>query len=199
MFKVILFDADGVVIAKRQKYFSDRLVDDFGVTPEDAIDFVKNALSPAMKGKLDLKQELPLYLKKWNIEKSVDEMFDYWWSAENKVNDDVITVVDQLRQKGIKCYLASDQEKNRGIYIMNGMGLRQHFDGAFVSYELGLQKHDKEFFEKVLEELKVNPDEVFYWDDDQKNVDIAQSVGITSRYYSDYDSFAEEMKSLGVL
>lgn len=199
MFKVILFDADGVVIAKRQKYFSDRLVDDFGIFSEDATDFVKNALSPAMKGKIDLKQEFPLYLKKWNIEKTVDEMFEYWWSAENKVNKDVLTTVDQLRQKGIKCYLASDQEKNRAAYIMDGMGLRPHFDGSFVSYELGLQKHDKEFFERVLQELKISPEEVLYWDDDQKNVDVAQSVGITSRFYNSHEDFVSEMKNLDVI
>lgn len=199
MIKTVLFDVDGVVIVKRGKYFSERLVSDFGISPEDGKDFTQNTLFPAMKGKTDLREEFPVYLKKWNIDKSVDKMFDYWWSAESKVNEEVLKIVDQLREKGIKCYLASDQEKNRGVYILNGMGLGKHFDGSFFSYELGVQKHDKEFFEKSLESLKSDPDEVLYWDDDQKNVDVAKSLGITSRFYSDFDSFLKENRKLGIL
>lgn len=75
------------------------------------MNFVNNALSPAMKGKIDLREEFPLYLKKWNIDKSVDGMFNYWWSAESKLNEDVLKIVDEFRHKGIRCYLASDQEK----------------------------------------------------------------------------------------
>jgi putative hydrolase of the HAD superfamily len=158
MVKAVLFDADGITTAKREKYFSQRLVDDFGVSTEDATGFVKDVLNPAMVGKVDVKEALPNYLSKWKTNKTVDELLVYWWIGENKINTDVLNIVDKLRKRGIKCYLTTDQEKYRASYIMNTMGFGQHFDGTFLSCNLGLQKHDPEFWEKVLENLQsVNP------------------------------------------
>src|SRR5579884_1246427 len=153
MSEILLFDADGVVIEKRNQYFSQRLVDDFGVSSEEAMDFVKNALNPSMVGKVDMRQALADYLIKWDIKKSVDEMFEYWWSEENKLNHQVLTRIDQLRESGYQAFLVTDQERYRSQYLTEQLGLSEHFDGSFISCELGFQKHDREYWEKVVAKL----------------------------------------------
>jgi FMN phosphatase YigB (HAD superfamily) len=199
MFKAILFDIDGVIIAKREKFFSSRLVEDFNISEEDSMEFVKEALIPSMVGKLDLREIFPKYLKKWNISMSVDELFQYWWDAENKVNTLVMEIADQLRSKGFTCLLASDQEKNRAEYLMTEMAFKDHFDKAFFSYDLGMQKHDKGFFTKIIDNIKVTPGEILYWDDDKKNVIVAESVGIVGKYFINSESFKEECKDLKLI
>ncbi len=62
--EVTLFDVDGVVIKPRQKFFSDRLVEELGVSEEEAMSFVHGLLIPSMTGKVDLKREFPALLKR---------------------------------------------------------------------------------------------------------------------------------------
>lgn len=194
MIEIALFDLDGVIIAPRKQFFTDRLISDFGVSRDDSMAFVKQALVPAMTGKLDLRDVFPEYLHRWGINKSVDEMFAYWWSAENTLNQDVLETVRRMREQGTKIYLASDQEKNRGEYLLRELKLSEETDGAFLSYQLGMQKHDRAFFEEIIARLNVQePRRIVYWDDDQKNVDVAASVGIDARLYADYESFFQEL------
>ncbi|MBP9798450.1 HAD-IA family hydrolase [Candidatus Woesebacteria bacterium] len=195
-FEIALFDADGVVIAPREKFFTDRLVEECGVSPEDSMDFVKEFLMPSMTDKVDLREELPALLTKWEINKSVDEIFEFWWSGETKIDYSVLNIVDQLKHSGVKTYLASDQEKNKAGYIMNTLGLIEHFDGAFLSFEMGFQKHDEGYWKKLLESLRVEPSRIIFWDDDQKNVDNAAAVGIVGRLYSNFEEFKRDAQEL---
>lgn len=194
MIEIALFDIDGVIIAPRKQFFTDRLITDFGVSHDDSMVFVKQALVPAMTGKLDMREVFPEYLHRWGISKSVDEMFAYWWSAESTLNKDVLETVRGMREQGTKIYLASDQEKNRGEYLLHDLKLAQETDGAFLSYQLGMQKHARAFFEEIITRLNVQePRTIVYWDDDQKNVDVAASVGIDARLYANYESFLQSL------
>ena len=130
---------------------------------------------------------LKSYIEKWGWKGSIDELLKYWWEGENKPNIFVLEVVDQLRARGVKCYLTTDQEKYRADYIMNGVGLKEHLDGAFFSYDLGVSKSKREYWEKVLQTLNIkNPQEVQCWDDEQENIDVAQEVGIEAHLYLVY-------------
>jgi putative hydrolase of the HAD superfamily len=194
---VILFDADGVVIAPRKKFFTERLMETYGVSKEQAMEFVHNILLPSMNGNADLRIELPKYLKAWGIDISIDEMLDFWWSGEKELNENVLQVITELKQKGIQTGLASDQERNRAEYIMKDLGLQDYFDITFFSCFIGYKKDEKESWEFVLTTFKeLNPHEIVFWDDDQKNVEIAISLGIDARYYQEFSSFKEQTYEL---
>ncbi|KKS46608.1 MAG: HAD-superfamily hydrolase, subfamily IA, variant 3 [Candidatus Azambacteria bacterium GW2011_GWA2_42_9] len=147
----------------------------------------KNEFYKCVLGEMDLKEVLKSYIEKWGWKGSIDELLKYWWEGENKPNIFVLEVVDQLRARGVKCYLTTDQEKYRADYIMNGVGLKEHLDGAFFSYDLGVSKSKREYWEKVLQTLNIkNPQEVQCWDDEQENIDVAQEVGIEAHLYLVY-------------
>lgn len=195
-FDIVLFDADGVVIAPRKKFFTDRLVDEYGVPIDESMKFVKDLLIPSMTGKVDLRNTFPPLLKEWGIDVTIDEIFKFWWSGESDINQRVLHLVDELRHNGFKTYLATDQEKYRAQYLMEQLELGNHFDGTFFSCNMGFQKHDEEFWKILLESLKIDPAKILYWDDDQKNVDRAAAVGIVSKLYSDFEEFEREVEEL---
>ncbi|MEI6864219.1 MAG: HAD-IA family hydrolase [Candidatus Adlerbacteria bacterium] len=188
MKKVILFDADGVVIKKRKEFFSDTFVREQGVSSEGINSFFKNRFHACQIGKADIKEELEPLLPAWGWDKSVEEYLDYWFTTDVILDDEVLGFVEECRGKGIKCYLATDQEKYRAIYFREQIGLDKYFDGCFFSYELGATKSQSEFFKKVLEKLNVSASDVAYTDDDQKNVDVAQSLGIASHFFTDIEN-----------
>lgn len=145
-----------------------------------------------------MKAELPRYLAEWGWTSSLDEFLKYWFESERQVDQRVLDVAMKLRERGVKCYLVSDNEKYRAEYLMNEVGLKNHFDGAFFSYDLGFKKSQQEFFEKILGRLSTSAGEVIYWDDDEKNAEVAKVFRIDARFYSDFDEFHESVSGLSI-
>lgn len=179
MNKVLFFDADGVTIVQREKFFSQRFSEDYGQSTDVVMPLFKNEFYKCVLGEMDLKDVLKSYLPKWSWQGTVDELLEYWWAGENKINMPVVEKITELRAKGYRCYLATDQEKYRANYIMKGMGMEKYVDGAFFSCDLGISKGKREYWEKVLKSLSIdNPGEVEYWDDEIENIQAAQEAGI---------------------
>jgi putative hydrolase of the HAD superfamily len=194
MVKAILFDADGVVIKSRAQLFSDRFAEAHGLAISEVLPFFKNDMREAFVGQADIKQSLPSYLHKWHWIRSVDDFLEFWFAAESPRDEEVIAYIDKLRAVGTKCYIATDREKYWAKYLVENVGLGKHFDGFMFSYDIGFEKHDPEYFQEVMKRLGLKPEEVMYWDDDQKNVDVAKGVGIDARLYTDFDKFKDEAK-----
>jgi putative hydrolase of the HAD superfamily len=193
MIKIALLDADGVVIEARKRFFSERLMADYGITKEQAMQFVHEVIIPSMTSQVDVREVLPHYIALWKVPLDVDQLLTYWWNGENTITQEVVKMVDELRANGVHVYLATDQEKYRAEYIMNELALNDHFDGAFFSYSLLYSKNEKEYWKLVIKQLGVNPNEIVFWDDDVKNVEIASESGITSHTYTTVDKLREEV------
>jgi putative hydrolase of the HAD superfamily len=181
--KVALFDLDGLVIVGRKRFFSERLAEEHGIPLESVQEFFLNDLKPCSFGKADLKEQIAPYLVKWNWQGTVDDLLDYWFTSENTKDEAVLGIIKSLRDRGVKCYIATRQEKYRMQYLLDVVGLKEHFDGTFCTCNVGYDKSQPEFFEHVFAELGVNPEEVLFFDDTQKNVDLAKQMGIDAHFY----------------
>ncbi len=195
MSKIILMDLDAVVIRPRHKYFSEKYSEEHGVPLTNIIPFFKGEYKKAARGEVSIKEILPPYLTKWGWKGSVDEFLSYWFRGERTLDVNVLEVVRQLRKNGKKVYLISDNEKERADYVMNEVGLKNEFDGAFFSYEYGYTKSEPELFQKIIAKLKAKPKNVDYWDDDSKNVAAAKSVGINAKVYTSFEEFKQHLSS----
>lgn len=185
--KAAVFDLDGIVIKKRSRFFSERFAEEQGVANEVVQEFFVNDLKPCSFGRADLKESIAPYLSKWNWEGSVDDLLAHWFSSESTKDETVLTIVQALRDRGIKCYIATRQEKYRIQYLLDVVGLKDHFDGTFVTCEVGCDKSDPAFFEHVLSTLDLEPTQVLFFDDTQKNVDTAKAMGIDAHFYDGID------------
>lgn len=77
----------------------------------------------------------------------------------------------------------SDNEKYRSEYLLKDVGLSKYFDFVFLSCEMGMNKSNQEFFQKIIGRTGFAPDEIQYWDDDQENIDIARGLGIDAKLF----------------
>lgn len=194
MIKVVLFDADNVII--NGKRFADVLKNDLGIGEEKTLPFFKGKFIECILGKADLKKELEPHLKEWGWNKSTDDFLDYWFKSEHAINEALLEYIQSLRSKEIRCFLATNQEKYRTEYMLEKMGFSNSFDKVYASAHLGYKKPDLEFFSKLIGELKnVKKEEVLFWDDLSANVDAAKAFGINAEIYKDFEEFKEKMKS----
>jgi len=191
--KTILFDLDGVVI-KREEYFSDRFSKDFNVDIHKILPFFKNEFQSCLAGKADLRVELAKYLPIWGWTKSVDDLLEYWFSAESRLDPDILGSVKELREKGHECFIQTSNANERLIYLKEKTVLERSFDGIFASCDLGVLKPDFKFWEAVYQKLPVKPiEEILVIDDDQDNIDSANKFGFKTHLFQNFEAYQENI------
>lgn len=196
MIKLVLFDVDGVVIKSRGKFFSQRLAEKQGLPIEEVMPFFTGDYKLCATGLADLKEVLPRYFETWKWQGTVEDLMNFWFEGEKDTDPEVINIVETLRSKNILCGLASDNEKYRIEYLMKEVELENHFNvHNFFSAGVGFKKSNPEFFNKILEATSFKPEEIQYWDDDQKNVDIAKSLGIDAHLFTSANEMKKEIEN----
>ncbi|MBX4191575.1 MAG: HAD hydrolase-like protein [Candidatus Doudnabacteria bacterium] len=193
MIKALLIDGDGATI-KKTKYFSDVYAEEYKIPEEKLRPFFKDKFRLCQRGKADLKKEVEPYLKGWGWKGSVDEFLDYWFHTQTIPNQPVLDLLKDIRARGIKCYLVTDQERYRANYITNNLRFKDYFDELFYSCDLGYSKSQKEFFEILIKRLNLKPEEIIYWDDE--DIEMAKEVGINASVFTSDENFKEEVNLL---
>ncbi len=193
MIKALLIDGDGATI-KKTKYFSDVYAEEYNIPEAKLRPFFKDKFRMCQRGKADLKEEVTPYLKGWGWKGTVDEFLDYWFHTQTIPNQPVLDLLKDIRGRGVKCYLVTDQEKYRANYISNNLKFKEYFDELYYSCDLGYSKSQKEFFEVIIKKLNLKPEEIIYWDDE--DIEMAKEVGINASVYTSFQNFQEEVNLL---
>ena len=192
MVKIIIFDADGVLI--NADYVSVVLDRDYGIKKAVTSEFFDGVFLECVVGKKDLKEEIGPFLKEWGWKGSVDEFLHFWHRAEHIINEDLIEYIQKLRKKGIICCLATNQTKYRFAYMLEEMGFQHAFDRVYASGLIGHRKPYPQFYQHIIDDLNVNnKKEVLLWDDAEENIEGAKRFGIRAELYTTFADFKETM------
>jgi FMN phosphatase YigB (HAD superfamily) len=189
--KVVLFDVDGVLV-QAPKLFSEVYCEKYNINYEKLEPFFKSKeFKDCSAGKIDLKEALTIHNDKWRWKGDLDELISEWIQAENFPNIELLEIVENLREGEIKVYIVTQQEKYRKDFL-NKIVFKEKFDGFFASCDLGLHKDTIEFWNKILELLQkdnrnLKPEDIVYFDDKQKLVDLANTIGINAYLYTSID------------
>lgn len=160
----------------------------FSLTLRLSLTFFTTEWCDFVTGKKDLKNHIAAHPEIWQWGGTPESLMDYWFKSEDNRNEPLLTVIKQLRSKGIKCYIATEQEKYRTDYLKNTM-FAGEFDGCFSTCDIGYKKSNPQYFESVLTKLKqttptLTPKDVIYLDDSANKLDAAKLVGIDGELYT---------------
>jgi putative hydrolase of the HAD superfamily len=172
--RAVVFDVDGVLVEIK---FPIALPTMLGITREDAMEFYDGPFLKCLVGEADLSCVLPAYLDRWNWAGTFQEFVARWFEIESSINRPVLSLVDRLRSKGIRCYLASTQEQMRASHLKALLGVGERFEKAFFSCFLGCKKPDQRFFDAVTQDIGLLPEAILLVDDHQANVESAKAMG----------------------
>jgi putative hydrolase of the HAD superfamily len=107
----------------------------------------------------------------------------------------VIELVRKLRAKGYITGILSDQ--TNWLYELDGYDhFFAEFDRIYNSFDLGKGKRDPTLFIDVINDLKLQPDEVLFIDDNEGNVERARSIGLMTLLYVDHKTLITELEEL---
>ena len=180
--KAVLFDADGVFqqpTAARRSAWINLLgrVEDLDGFLQD----VFKAELPCLSGQSDFAAAFADVIRRWNCAGSVDEALRVWTMIEP--NKEIVQTIKALRQAGMTCCLATNQEPIRAEYMSRGLGYASLFDREFYSCRLGVAKPDIQYFHRVVNELGIDAQRVLFFDDREDNVEAARAAGLRTAQF----------------
>jgi putative hydrolase of the HAD superfamily len=190
---VLLLDIDGVLNLGEK--FSYRYTRQHGVPKTTLAKFFDGTFQDCLVGKADLRVELAPVLKDWGWKGTVDSLLEYWFLDEVQLDQQVLDLITRLRTQGVRVYGASNQEHHRSKHLMENTQLKDYIDTFFISAHLGVKKPDPLFFQKVVDSIGTSPENILFWDDDERNVEGAETIGILSHVYKDYDIFSQQVRT----
>jgi len=175
--KAVIFDLNGVFL--ESEYLHKRIEESFGVKKEDFLPVLKKIMAEVRKPHSPPAfQFWRPYLEKWRINLKEEEFLEFWFSGEHVVNG-MIQLAKELKEKGIKVFILSNNFKERTIYYREKFPeLFTYVDKAYFSWETGIMKDGKEAYLNVLSENELKTEDCIYFDDAEEKVNFAKSVGI---------------------
>jgi putative hydrolase of the HAD superfamily len=184
----LIFDLDGVIITY-EKNFAERYSAEFGVEVGKIYDFFATDYHECAVGRSALRDKIKKYIPLWEWPDDADSLIRYWFDSQSTVDTRILDLIGSARRSGHQCYVASDQDVTRSAFVRSLIDLDAAFDGSFFSCDVGATKTEPAFFERVLDEFGRVDDDVYFWDDNSKNVATARQAGIKAEVYTAYDDF----------
>ena len=177
--RAILFDADGVIQHANADDLPARLQRVLGFIPEDLDAFTREVFEaerPALAGQADFAEMLEPVVARRGAAGVAAELAGIWWCSI-EADQAMLAVVGKLRDQGIQCALASNQQRYRAKYMGETLSYNAAFDRTFYSYQLGFTKPDIRYFEAIVAGLPFPPETVLFIDDAEENVTAAREAG----------------------
>ncbi len=195
MLKTIFFDCDGIVVNRKERFLQ-RFSRDFNVPEQKLWPFFQKEFILCKTGKSDLKEELKKYLPAWGWKKSVEDLMDYWFKGESTLDQTALDYIQSLRAQGVRCYLSTNNEKYRSLYLLHKLKLGEMFDEFFTSAHVGHLKVEPEFWGKIYKFEMGNKREILVVDDSKEIIETARKFGFYGHYYTSLEDLTSAIDEL---
>jgi putative hydrolase of the HAD superfamily len=175
----VLFDADGVIQSNRAGWM-DELTAWAGSRTEEFLLAVSAADMACLTG-ADFGAAMREVLRQFEIKAPLEDVIDRQFWIE--VRQPMLDAVRAVRDLGLRCGLATNQQNLRGAYMRNSLGFEKIFDEQFYSFEIGFAKPEAGYFRTIMDRIDVSPSRVLFVDDHDDNVAGARGIGINSELF----------------
>jgi putative hydrolase of the HAD superfamily len=176
--RAILFDADGV-IQRHSGDFRAACGQLIGTSGEALEQFMRELFvleKPALTGHRDFVEDLMEVLGRHSIAERLSDALAIWTAIE--IDAELHAEIAQLRERGLLCCLATNQQPYRARYMSETLGYARLFDHEFYSHALGVAKPDPAYFKTIVERLALAPEQMLFIDDHEPNVLGARDAGL---------------------
>ena len=185
MIKNIVFDFGGVLTTIN----TDRAIGRFkelGLT--DAENYLNSYKQSGIffqleNGDIDADTFIAELGKLCNRQLTYDDALYAWMGFIISVETELMEYLQTLRGKYRLCVLSNTNPFLQGwarssAFTEGGKSLDDYFDRLFLSYKMNCSKPSEEIYKKMLLQGNMNPQEVLFIDDSEKNIAAARTSGI---------------------
>ena len=109
---------------------------------------------------------------------------------------DLLDYIDEMKERGYVVHVLSDNFEVCTEIMRKDFEFTKHFEKLYFSNEVHLSKSGTDFFEHVLNDANVSAKESLFFDDKEKNVVMAQKIGLNGLTFIDTESFKIDLEKL---
>jgi GrpB-like predicted nucleotidyltransferase (UPF0157 family)/FMN phosphatase YigB (HAD superfamily) len=114
-----------------------------------------------------------------------------------KSNTLLLKIMDSFNSH-YKTALLMDEGKEWGNWKIKKFNLDKRLNKTYCSAHLGLSKPHPAIFQKVLEDFKITSNQALLIDNQLRNIDAAEKLGMKTILFKNNKQFLKELKKLGV-
>ena len=200
MIKGIVFDLDGVFFLNGTENFIKNVSEKLNLPKEKVIQSYKKSdeMNKFYKtGKWNGDQYWSWFIKELEIDSTKEELIELL-SQGYIVNQQVLDLCRELRSKGYKTLVCSNNFPERIEILNKKFDFLKEFDTTIFSFEVGILKPNHKIYKILCKKSELKPEEIFLADDAEKNIESAKEFGIHTVFYSNFEEIVNELKNLGV-
>lgn len=157
---------------------------------------IRSELDLLETGKMTLEQLFSRLKGKIGMNMEFDQ-FKSVWCGIFELKEDVIAYAHTLSEK-YDAYFLSNTNQAHYEYLTQTYPVLNFVKGKAVSYEIGIMKPAREYFEKTLDVLELKAEECVFIDDNPNNVSAAEELGIAGITFTDLDQLKSALGEKGI-
>jgi 2-haloacid dehalogenase len=200
MITTIIFDLGGVLIDWNPKYLYRKIFGD-----ESDIDhFLDKVCTPEWNEEQDagrtIKEATDSLVKEYpHYEEKIRAYYDRWEEMLGGVIEGTVEIFRQLKEsKKFKIYALTNWSAETFPIALQRYEFLSWFDGVVVSGTEKKRKPFPEFYRILLDRYHVKAEEALFIDDNLRNADAAEKIGIDTIRFINPDQLIEELHVRGI-
>ncbi len=194
MLKAAIFDLNGIFI--KGPKLSERFNQDFNISADTFMPALTQIMgrvrAPGAERAFTYWEPL---LTQWDIDLPEEKFWEYWFGAE-RASEGMVDFAKDLRERGVKVFVLSNNFRERAEYYGHYSWMTEAVDKAYFSWQTGFVKPDARAWSTILEEYQLAPADCVYFDDQEKNVASAASLGIPAHLFENEDQLKAVVEGL---
>jgi len=188
MKKCLMLDVDGVLVNGRPadggSWASD-IERDLGIAPATLQEaFFRPHWEDVVLGRKGLREALEACLPRIAPSLAPETFLAYWFERDAALDQALLAECDELRGRGARIFLATNQEHLRAAWLMEHLKLGAHVDGMVYSARVGARKPEAAFFAAAQARAGAAPEDILLVDDTRANVEAAVAAGWRGRQWT---------------
>ena len=106
------------------------------------------------------------------------DAFFHGWPGHLTLLDDTLNFIDELKERQIPVYLLSNAPTYFADWVLEHHSFLNKFNGIVFSGPLKMAKPDPEIYRYLFESCHLNPNECFFIDDLEANINAGRALGM---------------------
>jgi 2-haloacid dehalogenase len=197
----IIFDLGNVLIDWNPEYVFDPMFEDKQRKKyffENVCTMDWNEMQDAGRPIKEATEELLAKHPEWK--EYIEAYYGRWTEMLGGAIEETVDIFRQLKEKDqYKFYALTNWSAELFPYALNKFDFLHWFDGRVVSGEEMMRKPHPEFYQVLLERYNVTPHTALFIDDNYRNIQAAEKLGINSIHFTDATTLRETLASKGIL
>jgi len=196
--KAVVFDLDGVYFLNGTENFYKNISEKYRV-PVSKVEALYKTSDPYMRpyklGEITGDKYWAHFREELGIEDSTEDILKIL-VAGYEINEQAESLRRELVERGVKACICSNNFAERINVLDERFDLLSKFSVRVFSYKEHALKPDKPIFETLIRKTGVAPAEIFFADDQAKNLTVPKELGINVSLYEDFAGFKSAIQKL---